>query len=87
MEAITPTLSERGFKQYDKVPSTYGGFIKIYESSSAMAPHIWALIQQPSDLNNPGSPPVEAAAHLTLEDAQHLHDQLGHLIDNHYQRR
>lgn len=78
-------ISDRGFKHPDPIPSAYGGTIKAYESSSAMHPHIWVLIECPAHLNEPDGPTVEAVAHLRIEHAQQLRDQLTYLIENHYQ--
>lgn len=72
-------LSERGFVQGRPIPSAYGGAIKVCESSAAEAPHIWVMVHSPVDLNNPSGPEQEAVAHLTLENAIRLRDQLGHL--------
>jgi hypothetical protein len=79
------TLSSRGFKRGEPIPSTYGGAVRVYESSSAMAPHLWVAVTCPADLNKPDGPEVEAVAHITLESAEALRDQLTFLIDHHYQ--
>lgn len=79
------TTSGRGFQQGDEIPSQYGGYIKVYESSAASSPHVWARIECPADLNDPQGPTVEAVAHLTLENAKELRDQLSRIIGNHYQ--
>lgn len=84
-DALTPEYSGRGFKHMPPVPSVYGGEVRVYESSSAMAPHVWLSATCPSDLNDRSSAPVEAVAHLTLEDAEVLRDQLTFLIEHHYQ--
>jgi hypothetical protein len=57
-----------------------GGEVRVYESSAADGPHIWLNVKEPAD-------PVlgEAHAHLTLEQAKLLRDQLDYLIGNHYQ--
>jgi hypothetical protein len=78
-------ISERGFIHGDDIPSAYGGYIKVYESSAASAPHIWVRTVCPSNLNDLTSTPIEAVAHLTLDDAARLRDQLSYLIANHYQ--
>lgn len=80
------TRSSRGLEHLDSIPSTYGGEIKIYESSLAEHPHIWVDIAQPVDLNDPKSGVlVEAVAHLPIEGAALLAKQLTYLADNHYQ--
>lgn len=81
----TPTITDRGFKHMDPVPSTYGGFTKVYESSAAMGPHIWVNVECPANLNEPIGPTAEATAHITLDNAIILRDQLTYLIENHYQ--
>jgi len=80
-----PTVTERGFRHMPDIPSTTGGHVRVYESSAASGPHIWIRTEQPSDLNDPSSDPVEAVAHLPLEAAEQLRDQLTALIANHYQ--
>lgn len=80
-----PTITERGFKRMPDIPSTMGGHIRVYESSAASGPHIWVRTEQPNDLNNRNSDPVEAVVHLPLEAAAQLRDQLSALIDKHYQ--
>jgi hypothetical protein len=82
---VEPAYNDRGFKHYAPIPSRYGGHIRVYESSLADSPHIWVMVTAPVDLNNPGGETHEAPAHLALENAIRLRDQLTHLIDNHYQ--
>lgn len=82
-----PTVTERGFQRHAPILSSYGGHVEVYESSAASGPHIWLRVESPADLNNPLGPSVEGIAHLTLEDATLLRDQLTQLIDNHYQVR
>lgn len=80
-------LSSRGFKHMAFVTDSYGGRVKLYESSAADEPHIWIRVEQ-SHLLTPPDPDdalVDAAAHLTFDAARELRDQLDWLIDNHYQ--
>lgn len=84
--AELPT-SARGFIQGTPIPSSYGGHIRAYESSAASHPHIWLHVECPVDLNNPAGPTKDAIAHLRLEEATRLRDQLTHLIDNHHQAK
>lgn len=86
-DPIEPDKSGRGFAHYNAVPGAYGGGVRVYESSAASGPHIWLAASQPSNLNDPQSPLVEATVHLTLDNARILRDQLTHLIENHYQER
>ncbi len=74
------TFSDRGFMRFPPVPSQYGGEVHVYESSAAMGPHIWVRVVCPSNLNDRASDPVEAVAHLTMEDAIVLRKQLKKLI-------
>jgi hypothetical protein len=85
VEPVVITMSSRGFKRAEPVPSEYGGAVRVYESSSAMAPHLWVAVSCPADLNKPDGPEVEAVAHLTLDNARLLRDQLTYLIEHHYQ--
>lgn len=84
-EEPTPQLSKRGFKHMDPVPSSYGGYIRAYESSAATAPHIWVRTVCPANLNDRFGATVEAVAHLTLPNAIKLRSQLDYLIEHHYQ--
>jgi hypothetical protein len=79
------TTTSRGFKHFKEVPSTYGGHVRLYESSAAGWPHVWLATVCPASLNDPTGPGVEAVAHLTLEDAEVLRDQLSWAIAHHYQ--
>lgn len=63
------------------IESTYGGYIRVYESSAAIGPYIWLLAKCPADMNHPEGPTVEAVAHLALVAAIRLRDQLTRLID------
>lgn len=85
------TVTDRGFKHLEPFTCNYGTTVKVYESSSAEAPHIWLRLQQ-GGLRTSGDTSVggalevsEAVAHLSLEEAKQLRDQLDWLMDNHYQ--
>lgn len=82
---VQPNITSRGFKRFGPISSVYGGHIETYESSAAERPRIWVTTTCPSDLNDQSSTPVEAVAHLDIEDATLLRDQLTYLIENHYQ--
>ena len=73
-------VTNRGFVHGEEIPSAYGGFVKVYQSSS-IEPHIWVFVTCPSNLNDQRSTPVESVGHLTLENARQLRDQLTYLID------
>ena len=80
------TVTDRGFQHMDPIPGTYGGEVKVYESSAAESPHVWLntwSFRHP----NTQSDPVEATVHLALADAERLRDQLSYLIRTHYQVR
>ena len=79
-----PMYSSRGFKYLDPTPSTYGGHVAVYESSAASGPHLWVAVKQDREARLDGRD-TEATAHLTLEAATRLRDQLTYLIENHYQ--
>jgi hypothetical protein len=85
MKTPEPTVTARGFAHHAPVPSEYGGEVTVYESSAASGPHLWLRVESPVDLNQPEGEMLEGVAHLTLENAELLRDQLTHLIDNHYQ--
>jgi hypothetical protein len=84
---LEPLVTDRGFQHLLPVSSTYGGHVRVHESSAASGPHVWVTSVAPSDLNDPTSPAVRVALHLTLEDAATLSDQLAYLVKNHYQVR
>lgn len=77
-EHLQMSTSERGFKRLPALPASYpGSKVAVYESSAARAPHLWVLVE-----DTDGS---EAHAHLTLDTALKLVQQVIHLINNHYQ--
>lgn len=91
---MEPTYTSRGFKRFDEVPSAYGGGVEVYESSAAMHPHLWVKVRSPKSVNDwmvadqtggTYDDWEEATAHLRLEDAVVLRDQLTYLIEHHYQ--
>lgn len=79
------TKTDRGFKHMPALPSRYGGTIRTYESSSAEVPSIWVTIECPVDLNDPTGPTKEAVAHLEVDAAWLLAEQLRYLVEHHYQ--
>lgn len=84
-EHLIPVHSPRGFARLPPIPSEYGGQARAYESSAALAPHIWLNVECPASLNEPEGPTIEAVMHMTVENARKLGEQLIHLADNHYQ--
>lgn len=75
--------SDRGFKFLPPITSTHGGTIEVYESSAAEYPAVWVRIQE----NMRGAEPSDSHAHLPIEDALALSQQLAWLARNHYQVR
>lgn len=84
-EHLVHENSYRGFARLPPIPSAYGGDASVYESS-AVEPHVWLKVQCPSDLNDPASEPVEAVAHLTLENALRVAQQLHWMVLRHHSK-
>jgi hypothetical protein len=82
---LRPVTSDRGFNRLPAIPSEYGGNVRVYESSAAMAPHIWLNATAPVNLNEPDGETCSVPIHLTLESASKLADQIRWLVDHHYQ--
>jgi hypothetical protein len=74
-------VSERGFVHLDPVRTDYGADVRIYESSAAMAPHIWLAVDQPPPKNGGEMAEAHAHAHMSLPQAEEIHAQLGHMIE------
>lgn len=79
------TVTDRGFTHQPPMNSTYGGTVRVYESSAADGAHVWLRVQEPSDLNRRDSRLQEVSAHLTTDDAWRLAEQLLELVLYHYQ--
>lgn len=73
---------DRGFLGYGK-PSTctYGTKIEVYESSSAIAPHVWLKLQQDSNVLGEANA-GEAVAHLDVKQAKKLIARLQAWLDD-----
>jgi hypothetical protein len=69
---LVATSTDRGFKHLPPIAGSYGGQVRVYESSAATHPYIWLNVD-------------EATLHLTVEDATKLAEQLAYLVKNHYQ--
>lgn len=80
-------LSDRGFKQYEPVRTAYGHDVTVYESSAASSPHLWLRIEESDESHRMGmhEEAGNMGAHLTLEQAAEIRDQLDAAIKNHYQ--
>ena len=66
----------------DPIPSQYGGHVRVYESSN-INPAIWVRVNCPANLNEPEGPEIEAVAHVGIDHARVLRDQLSYLISQH----
>lgn len=76
---LNRALSSRGFARYPPLVDTYGTHeVQVYESSAASEPCLWVNVGATDD------PEPRCAAHLTLEQAQQLADQLLDAIQHHY---
>ena len=86
-----PQTSDRGFRHFEPiVGSTIDALtgdtvptrqtVRVYESSAAMGPHIWLAVED-ADVTKPG----KGYAHLNLDAATRLRDQLTWMIEHHYQ--
>lgn len=67
-------FSPRGFALYGSTETTYGDTVRVYESSSAEGPHVWLAV-------DPREEGKSAHAHLSLEQAEAIRDQLSRAID------
>lgn len=81
----TRTTNDRGFTHMPPIPSRYGGHADVSESSAASHPCVCVSITCPADLNQPDGPTINAVAHLGVEDAWRLAEQLQHVATHHYQ--
>lgn len=79
---LEPTTTDRGFKHMEPIDGRYGETVRAYESSSATHSSVWVSIGSEATKDLPSGP---VAAHLTVEDARKLAEQLTWLCDNHYQ--
>ena len=72
-------LTSRGFAAHDWINggTAYGGRMRVYESSSAMAPRIWLTVLQADG--------ESATLHMSLDAARDLVADLSDLIEHHYQ--
>ncbi len=78
--------SERGFDRLPEIKTDYGDTVSVYESSAAKGPHLWLRIDR-----HPMTPEqikihhdfllTGTTAHLSLEQAQEIADQLLVMIE------
>jgi hypothetical protein len=78
-------ISDRGFKQYEPTMTDRGHEVRIYESSAAMKPCLWIAAERTQERCQGGLEPEGVHIHVTLEEAQEIHEKLGAAIANHYQ--
>jgi hypothetical protein len=81
---LTPVMTDRGFQHMPKVQAVHGGqpsgTVQVYESSAASGPYIWLEV-----IEQEGHEVKMALAHLPLDEAVKLRQQLSYLTTNHYQ--
>lgn len=86
-----PKVTPRGFRYFDPVLSSYPNAltdevvhgpenVRVYESSAAAGPYLWLAVKDPEDPR-----PGRATAHLGLDDAKELRDQIDWFLTHHYQ--
>lgn len=80
---MTYTVTDRGFKHYEKIPTDYGHEIAIYESSSAMKQALWMNVELDHEVG--GIEPEAATAHLTFPQAVQVATTIIDTMTNHYQ--
>jgi hypothetical protein len=77
--------SDRGFAHWPPVGGGYGAEVKVYESSAAAGPHLWVTVAAECHLESPvrerpgishGVALGEASAHLDMDGARRVRDQL-----------
>jgi hypothetical protein len=74
---LTGERSDRGFLHMPALNDSYGAnAVRVFESSSAIGPHLWLRVRDGGDT------PV---AHLTAEQAWQLKEQIEYLLEHHYQ--
>lgn len=81
---LQEAVTDRGFAGLPPIPSEYGGYVTVSESSAASGPHLWLRAVAPVDLNDPNGPTHEAPIHLTAANAGRLADQIRHVLEHHY---
>lgn len=82
---LKPSRTSRGFIHMPPIPSDYGGHVRAYESSNAKGMYVWVAIDCPVNFNEPDGEQIQAHAHLELDDALKLAEQIQFLAEHHYQ--
>ena len=75
--AMVPTLSERGFKQWPHIVDDRGVTIRVAESSASGGPYLWVFTTGGEESYKK---PQDGSAHLTIEQAVQLRDSLASAI-------
>ena len=73
---LIPSTSGRGFKWMPETVTPIGTTVEVYESSAAEEPKVWLGITRGRD---------DLRAHLTVDEARRVGEQLIWLADHHYQ--
>ena len=73
------TFTQRGFRHTLPVKGTYGGKVKVYESSAASEPHVWVAAEDADG--------HEVCVHLTIDDAVSYATNILRVCQMHYQLR
>lgn len=75
MNDIELTTNSRGFYVYGSpTKDTYGGEVRVFESSSASKAHVWLVVDEEIKDN-------VAMSHLNVEQAQRVIAQLQAFVD------
>lgn len=83
---LEQSRSSRGFAFLPALLGSYGGNVKVYESSAAEYQRIWLCVTELDDANGPADGPAhDATIHLDADQAWRLSEQLQDLVRNHYQ--
>ena len=89
-----PHPNARGFAALPELETSYGAKVKVWESSAATHAHLWLKIEEPDDLNQHARQGDrydggwhEATAHVSVETAQALAEQLMAAVEHHYHYR
>jgi len=77
-EHLRISVSSRGFSYMPELDVDHKQQVRVYESNSAEGPYIWLKITTPD-----GQP--DGFAHIPVDVAKKLADQINYLCDNHYQ--
>jgi len=82
-DEIQHETSDRGFKHYPLIRTSYGHLLRVYESSAAFEPHLWLAVDAKDTSNGDDG---EMHVHLAEQEARELRDLLDWALEHHYQR-